>query len=269
MLLLLPPSESKAAGGTGAPLDVDGMSFPALAPTRARLVHELERIARQDPERLAGALALSARQQDEVRRDAELTTAGTRPALELYTGVLFEALDVPTLRGAARRRASSSVVVASALFGLVRAADRLPAYRFSGTTVLPGIGPLPTVWRPVLEPVLDDADRLVVDLRSSAYAALARVPKAVQVRVLRDWGPSRPRTVVSHDNKSTKGLLARALCEHGARTVADIAAAGRTVADDVEVEGRRVDLVLRGLASARQAGSSSSKSAASTGGLTR
>jgi hypothetical protein len=57
---------------------------------------------------------------------------------------------------------------------------------------------------------------------------------------------------VSHDNKHTKGRLARALCEHGARTVADLTELGRSVADDVEVDGRRVDLVLRGLASARQ-----------------
>jgi cytoplasmic iron level regulating protein YaaA (DUF328/UPF0246 family) len=89
----------------------------------------------------------------------------------------------------------------------------------------------------------------VVDLRSGPYAALARVPQAVQVRVLRESGGGR--TVVSHDNKHTKGLLARALCETGARSVADVAEAGRSVADVVEVEGRRVDLVLLGLATAR------------------
>jgi hypothetical protein len=61
------------------------------------------------------------------------------------------------------------------------------------------------------------------------------------------------RTVVSHDNKWTKGLLARALCEGGARSVADVAEAGRSVADLVEVDGRRVDLVLFGLARQRQA----------------
>jgi hypothetical protein len=89
----------------------------------------------------------------------------------------------------------------------------------------------------------------VVDLRSGPYAALARVPHAVEVRVLRET--DGVRAVVSHDNKHTKGLLARELCERGARTVADVAAAGETVADLVEVTGRRVDLVLYGLATAR------------------
>ena len=71
----------------------------------------------------------------------------------------------------------------------------------------------------------------------------------MQVRVLRDEGGAR--TVVSHDNKWTKGKLARALCEHDVTSVDDVAQLGRTVSDDVEVDGNRVDLLLHGLASAR------------------
>jgi cytoplasmic iron level regulating protein YaaA (DUF328/UPF0246 family) len=140
--------------------------------------------------------------------------------------------------------------VASALFGLLAPTDRIPAYRLSGSTSLPGVGSLAAAWRPVLEPELAAHRGLVVDLRSGPYAALARVPHAVQVRVLRESRGTR--TVVSHDNKHTKGLLARALCESGARTVADVAEAGRSVADLVEVDGPRVDLVLFGLATARE-----------------
>ena len=145
-------------------------------------------------------------------------------------------------------RAQESVVVASALFGLLRPGDRVPSYRLSGGTVLPGLGGLAPRWRPVLEPLLAGQE-LVVDLRSGAYAALARVPHAVQVRVLRETAGQR--SVVSHDNKWIKGQLARALCEHGADSVADVAEVGRSVCDAVEVDGLRVDLLLHGLASAR------------------
>ena len=265
MLVLLPPSETKAAGGDGPPLDLDALSSPALTPVRRRLVTTLERLARRQPEQLRAALKVAGR--DAVEADAVLTTAPTLPALRRYTGVLYDELDYPSLQGAARRRADSSLAVASALFGLLRATDRVPAYRLSGGTVLPGVGGLAALWRPVLEPELAAVRGLVVDLRSGAYAALARVPGAVEVRVLRETAGRR--AVVSHDNKYTKGRLARALCQAGARTVADVADLGREVADLVEVDGRRVDLVLRSLASARQVGSSSSKSAASTGGLAR
>jgi uncharacterized protein len=249
VLVLLPPSEGKADGGDGPPLDLTALSFPALTPAREHLVTALQRAARRDPQALRAALGLSDRQAGEVAKDAALTTAPTLPASQRYTGVVYDNLGYPTLRGAARRRADSSLVVASALFGLLRLTDRIPAYRLSGGTVLPGLGGLTPLWRPVLEPVLAAHRGLVVDLRSGAYAALARVPGAVEVRVLREAGGRR--SVVSHDNKWTKGRLARALCEHGARSVRDVAEIGRTCADDVEVDGRRVDLVLHGLASAR------------------
>jgi cytoplasmic iron level regulating protein YaaA (DUF328/UPF0246 family) len=248
VLVLLPPSEGKASGGGRRPLDLASLSRPELTPVRERLVRALEDLARTEPDRLQAALGCSAEQ---VALDAALSTSGTLPALRRYTGVVYEQLGYATLEGAAKRRADRSLVVASALFGLLRPGDRVPAYRLSGSTALPGVGSLAALWRPVLEPLLQ-AERFVVDLRSGTYAALARVPRAVTVRVLRDV--DGVRTTVSHDNKWTKGRLARALCERGARTVTDVAEAARPLADDVEVDGRQVDLVLRGLATARPSG---------------
>ena len=249
MLVLLPPSEGKAPGGRGAPLALDGLSHPALNGVRARLVEALQAAAVADPAGLQAALGCPA---GEVEKDAVLTTSGTLPAARRYTGVVYEALSYATLSPAGRRRANGSLRVASALFGLLSPTDRVPAYRLSGGTSLPDMGSLAAAWRPVLEPELAAHRGLVVDLRSGPYAALARVPGAVQVRVLRESGGRR--SVVSHDNKHTKGLLARALCEAGARTVADVAEVGHSCADLVEVDGRQVDLVLFGLATARGCG---------------
>lgn len=245
MLVLLPPSEGKAPGGTGAPLDLTRLSHPALTPVRRRLLDTLQAVAVAEPGRLQAALGCP---DGEVEKDAALWTSPTLPALQRYTGVLYDALSYGTLSAAGRRRANASLRIASALFGLLSPRDPIPAYRFSGGSSLPGVGSLAARWRPALAPELA-AHRLVVDLRSGPYAALARVPDAVQVRVLRESGGKR--AVVSHDNKYTKGLLARELCESGARSVADVAEAGARVADVVEVDGRRVDLVLFGLATAR------------------
>lgn len=247
MLVLLPPSETKAVGVDGPPLDLAALSFPTLTRTRRALLRDVVRLAKKEPLALREALGLSERQHEEVLRDRVLLTAPTLPALALYTGIVYDNLSYATLPAQARKRADESLLVASALFGLLRPQDRVPPYRLSGGTVLPGLGGLAPRWRPVLEPLL--AGDLVVDLRSGAYAQLARVPGACQVRVLRDAGGTR--TVVSHDNKWTKGRLARALCEHGATTPAEVAEIGRTVCDAVEVDGTRVDLLLHGLASAR------------------
>ncbi|MCO1576597.1 peroxide stress protein YaaA [Crossiella sp. SN42] len=209
MLVLLPPSETKAPGGDGPALAVDGLFAPELNPVREKLVDALVELSADVPASLA-ALGLSARQTGEVERNAELRRAPTLPALRRYTGVLYDALDVAAFTKAELARANARLAVGSALFGVLAAGDRIPAYRLSGGSVLPAIGPLGSLWRPALEPALAAVHGLVVDLRSGVYANLAKVPGAVAVRVLTEDARGK-RTVVSHHNKSHKGRLARAL----------------------------------------------------------
>ncbi|GAA2820865.1 peroxide stress protein YaaA [Crossiella cryophila] len=209
MLVLLPPSETKAPGGDGPTLAVDGLFAPELNPVREKLLDALVELAADLPASLA-ALGISARQSAEVERNAALRRAPTMPALSRYTGVLYDALDVPGFGKAELARANSRLAVASALFGVLAAGDGIPAYRLSGGSVLPAIGPLGALWRPALEPALSSVSGLVVDLRSGVYANLAKIPDAVTVRVLTEDARGK-RTVVSHHNKSHKGRLARAL----------------------------------------------------------
>ena len=42
MLIILPPSETKAHGGTGQPLDFERLSFPELHDTRREIAAELQ-----------------------------------------------------------------------------------------------------------------------------------------------------------------------------------------------------------------------------------
>jgi cytoplasmic iron level regulating protein YaaA (DUF328/UPF0246 family) len=210
MLVLLPPSETKAPGGDGAPLDLALLTGAGeLTRVRTELVEALVKLAGDVPACRA-ALGLSGKQDEEIARNAALWTAPTMPALLRYTGVLYDALDVRTLTRAQRARAGRRLAVGSALFGLVAADDPVPAYRLSAGSALPGLPGLRTLWRPVLSPVLATADGLVVDLRSGSYAALAPVPGAVTVQVLSER-PDGTRSVVSHFNKAHKGRLARLL----------------------------------------------------------
>ncbi|MGY1832795.1 peroxide stress protein YaaA [Geodermatophilus sp. SYSU D01180] len=221
MLVLLPPSETKSADGDGGPLDLTALSTPELTPLRAQLVEALVRLA-ADPPAARAALGLTPGQDAELGRNAALCTSPTTPALERYTGVLYDALAVRTLTRAQRARADRRLAVGSALFGLVRATDAIPAYRLSAGSALPGLPTLRALWRPVLGPVLADSGELVVDLRSGAYQALAPVPGAITVDVLSERADGR-RTVVSHANKTHKGRVARLL----ATTTAEPDDAGR------------------------------------------
>lgn len=241
MLVLLPPSETKSDGGAGGPLDLDALSFPELTPLRRKLADALVTLAEDMPASLR-ALELSERQHHEVHRNAALRTSPTAPALTRYTGVLYDALDAKTLTRAEKSRADKRLAVASALFGVVRAGDPIPAYRLSGGSALPGIGTLSALWRPELEPVLAGADELVVDMRSGAYAALARVPEAVVVKVIMPNG----RTV-SHHNKAYKGRLARVLAtaQREPSTVAGLVRTATSAGLTIQRTGdNAVDLVV-------------------------
>ncbi|MFC4603000.1 peroxide stress protein YaaA [Rhodococcus kronopolitis] len=211
MLVLLPPSETKSDGGRGLPLDLGELSLPKLTATRELLVRTLVDLA-ADVDASSLALGLSSGQADEIARNAALWTSPTRSALERYTGVLFDALDARSFTRAQKSKAATRLAIGSALFGVVRADDPIPAYRLSGGSKLPGMGTLAALWKPELTAALEaETDgELVVDLRSGSYQQLGPVPGAVVATVLTEQ-PDGTRKVVSHFNKHHKGLLARAL----------------------------------------------------------
>lgn len=218
--MLLPPSEGKAAPARrGRPVDLDALSFPELGPTRRRVLDALVETSRL-PDAPARLMA-GARVADEVARNTMLTSLPARPALEVYTGVLYEALGASTLSTAARRRAASRLVVVSGLWGAVRPVDRIPPYRMHVCAHLVGLGGLEPMWREVLPEVLAGAAGrrgMVVDLRSSSYQAMGMpagiTDRTVAVRVVREVDGRR--SVVSHLAKHTRGLVARHLLESGA-----------------------------------------------------
>ncbi|MDT5177328.1 MAG: uncharacterized protein QOJ95_1526 [Mycobacterium sp.] len=249
MIVLLPPSETKRDGGDGPPLHLDALSSPELGPLRHALVGELVALSDDRPA-ARRALGISASQDGEIDRNAAMLTAPTMPAIERYTGVLYDALDIGSLRGAAAARARARLAVGSALFGLLRAEDAVPAYRLSAGSKLPGGATLATRWRPVLEPVLARlaADELIVDLRSGSYAALGRLPGAAGV-VTVDVFAERPdgrRTIVSHFNKAHKGKLARALASSRSEPTdgAAVATLARRAGMRVERKGHELIVVV-------------------------
>ncbi|QIS14320.1 peroxide stress protein YaaA [Nocardia arthritidis] len=211
VLVLLPPSETKSDGGSGAPLDLAALTMPQLTGVRERLIDELAKLA-AEPDTARTVLGLGKGADAEIARNAALRTSPTRPALERYTGVLYDALDAKSFTKAQRAKALARLGIGSALFGAVRAGDPIPAYRLSGGTKLPGQPTLSAIWRDSLaDALVAEADGdLVIDLRSGSYQQLGRVPGAITANVLTEH-PDGSRTVVSHFNKHHKGLLARAL----------------------------------------------------------
>ncbi|CAN5204991.1 peroxide stress protein YaaA [soil metagenome] len=214
MLVLLPPSETKRDGGDDdARLDLSRLSHPSLTAQR-RSALSATRALSSNRATMAAALKLGASQQFEVTRNRQLRSSPTTPALERYTGVLYDALDARTLSTAGRAFARDHVLIHSALFGLLGADDPIPAYRLSHDSRLPDL-PLKKLWRERISAVLAATDGVILDLRSESYVELGPAPlgpESAVVRVVSDSGAG-PRRALNHFNKKGKGEFVRILCE--------------------------------------------------------
>jgi cytoplasmic iron level regulating protein YaaA (DUF328/UPF0246 family) len=210
-MLLLPPSEGKASGGTlsrsNAGWDPSDGTFGSLSPRRTELAALLAESRGGDEQLLGVTGEHLARAQ---AANSALLGAPTMPAWQRYTGVVWEHLDPATLPAAARRK----IVVVSGLLGLVRGDDPTPDYRLK-MGANPGVGKLSSWWRDDLSARLNNAARrkVVIDLlpqeHRSAWTPDARI-EGVTVSLLEPSG--KPG---GHSAKAAKGELARALLVDG------------------------------------------------------
>lgn len=186
MLILLPPSEGKAEPERGAPVELGELAFAAeLGGKREALVDAFNPSLRKAP---------------------------AAPAAEVYSGVLYQRLQLADLPAAARGRAAKRVLIASALWGFVGLEDRIPHYKLPPSTKLDGIGPLAAYWRPALaEAMPDKRGEVIVDMRSGAYTAAWKPRNAALLSVRAFREEKGERKVISHMAKAVRGDVTRAL----------------------------------------------------------
>jgi len=178
MLILLPPSEGKNQPTTKANINLAKLVFPKeLLAIRSRLLTK------------------------------PLATSPAAKAIDVYTGVLYQALDWNSLSPTAKARGEKSILITSALFGVLRPSDVIPNYKAKIKT---------SDWKAALKPALDGlgAD-LIVDCRSSTYVGVWQSPpdRTVAVRVFKK--EKGKISVITHLSKKYRGELTRVLLKSG------------------------------------------------------
>jgi cytoplasmic iron level regulating protein YaaA (DUF328/UPF0246 family) len=249
MLILLPPSETKRDGGEGAPLEQllaeSTLSFPQLNPIRKRIVAATVSLARK-PKVCAEVLKLSPKQMGEVDRNKAVKTSPTMPAIDRYTGVLYDGLAAMNLEEQARNFLRDNVMIQSALLGTVGALEPIPAYRLSFDSKLPALaaGSLKKAWAEAgskaLVKKLKTEPQLVLDLRSEGYSALAPLAPSENTVYLRvvTKGENGQLRALNHFNKKGKGEFVRALAKDAAN------ASGLSSVEELITWGKTKNLIL-------------------------
>jgi cytoplasmic iron level regulating protein YaaA (DUF328/UPF0246 family) len=233
MLFLLPPSETKRPGGGTLTIDQVALTFGGLNKAREAVL--------------------------EANGAKDLLTAPTMRALDRYTGTLYGALHGRGLKGtptehnsltpAEVARAKATVLIQSAMFGLIPATDLIPEYKINATRNLNGLN-LKQLWSDAHETIWPRlAGGIIIDLRSKTYADLAPVPEGLKsfkvlVFVEREDGT---REQLNHFNKKAKGQLVRAalMATNSPQTIRDLQRCAVKAGLRIEVDGSMLTVVTR------------------------
>jgi len=246
MIFLLPPSETKEPGGKKM---AKVLSHKELDKTRKVLQQALLDICKT-PGLAAKSLKLGPKQLGEIDVNLDLANPKCLPALDRYTGTLYDALKDGGVTAGMRTRASKAVFIQSSLFGLISAGDEIPNYRLSAGSKLPGMN-LKSLWQEAHEEVWSKFSKeTIIDMRSKSYAELAPVPKNLSCYsldvVLEDKKGKRTR--LNHFNKQAKGQFLRlALTVSPApKTLEDLKTVAKLANLKLEVSGKKLLLVSYG-----------------------
>ncbi len=188
VLILLPPSEGKNSVKKGKLVNLSSLTFAQdLTSTRKKTWDAM---------------------------GAKVNKLPTAKAVDVYSGVLYQALDFNSLDSASKKRAIKSIVIISALFGAVKLEDKIPSYKLDMAKSLPKIGSLNSLWKKVLPQALEKIKTdLIVDCRSSTYQGVwvPDLNKTVGIRVFTI--KNGKKSVVTHMSKKTRGEVTKLLVQ--------------------------------------------------------
>lgn len=137
--------------------------------------------------------------------EKKVETAKPIPAMNVYSGVLYQALDWPSLSPAAKKRGETSLAIISAKYGVVRPSTKIESYKEKINN---------KAMAPVVATALDGVKvPLIVDCRSSTYKTVWKSPVDITVEIRVSTVVDGVRTVITHMSKKTRGEIARWLLQ--------------------------------------------------------
>lgn len=137
--------------------------------------------------------------------EKKVETGRPTPAMSVYSGVLYQALDWQSLTPAAKKRGESAIAIISARYGVVRPSSKIESYKAKIDN---------KAMAPIVEAALGAVKTaLIVDCRSSTYKTVWKSPVDITVEIKVSTVVDGVRTVVTHMSKKTRGEIARWLLQ--------------------------------------------------------
>ena len=209
MKILLAPSENKLQGGTLPPLEANKLLFGEANSARLTLLQNYNTFIHSAPqEELAKLFGVKdLKKVADFRSD--IFNSATMRAIERYSGVAFEHLQLRQLPLDAQEYIESNTIIFSNLFGPILASDTIPYYKLKQGEKLEGVA-IEKFYKEEYSSLLDDylISEDILDLRAGFYDKF--------------YKPSKPYTtlkfikngkVVSHWAKAYRGIVLREIAK--------------------------------------------------------
>ena len=198
--ILIPPSEGKTPGG-------EGNSLRRVRTPAKEMVERLSAFE-GDWENLLGVK--SGAKDAAIEANQNILRTATMPAIERYTGVVYQGIDYSSLKKAAQTFFDRHVRIVSAVFGLVEPQLPIPDYKLKIEKL-----DAARYWRPLIAKELSDC--LVIDLLPQAHKKAVAYENGIEVEFFLEKSGKKKSS--GHFGKLIKGKFVRWLCENKVKGV--------------------------------------------------
>ena len=208
MKILLAPAETKKEGGGLAPYCKDNFYFKDIAKARDKVVQNyVSFMENSTTDELSKWFGLKNPKVCEKYLES-IIKKPTMKAIQRYTGVAFDALDYNHLNLKEQQYCDENIVLFSNLFGVLKASDLIPDYKYKQGASLPNIDVVKN-YKENIKDMLDNyLEDEVIDLRASYYEKFYKpTMPTITYKFLKEG------KVVSHWAKHYRGLIVRELAK--------------------------------------------------------
>jgi uncharacterized protein len=216
-MILIPPSEGKTSGGKEQPL--------GRLDQHTDIIYKRLLAYKGNPTELYSVKgkALDAA----IAANQSLLTSPTMPAIERYSGVVYDGIDYSSLSKDAKAFFNEHVRIVSALFGLVKPTDLIPDYKLKIEKL-----DAAKYWQPIIAEQLQDQS--VIDLLPQAHQKAVSYKQGIKVEfIFEKNGKAMP---AGHFGKLIKGQFIRFLCEHKITDMSKIFVKAHPKSSKIEVK---------------------------------
>jgi cytoplasmic iron level regulating protein YaaA (DUF328/UPF0246 family) len=209
MKILLAPAEIKMKNGNEKQICKENFSFPNIYDARIEvLTHYENLISNSSLEELS--IWFGIKNLDDVSQYSKsILNKPTMKAIQRYSGVAFEALEYNLLDKSTQEYINNNVLIFSNLFGVLKASDLIPDYKYKQGSKLPNFN-IEKFYKDVLKEQLDDyLDEEVLDIRASYYDKYYKpTANTITYKFLKNG------KVVSHWAKYYRGKLLKCIAQN-------------------------------------------------------